>query len=72
MKETIVNIIEIETRNILFHSAATGGDGFRQWFYPQLPKNYEINQEVTKEIYNGILQGKSAVEISREIIENHS
>ena len=34
--------------NALFEEAATGDDGFRQWYYPGLPYRYSINPQALK------------------------
>ncbi len=63
----LFEVIELEVKNLLFTEATRGSESFRQWYYPNLPKSYEINNEVEPMIEKLILQGKSAVQIA-EII----
>lgn len=42
--------IEEAALNILFGQAVTSGDRFRQWFYPKLPRSYEINPQIVEKI----------------------
>ena len=44
----------------LFELAALGGDGFRQWYYPGLPKNYDINPKIVPLITEIVANGGSA------------
>lgn len=59
--------IQDDTLNILFKYATTRGDIFRQWFYPNLPRAYDINPEVWKMIHAGIMGGFSSQEIADTI-----
>lgn len=54
--------IQDDTFNILFKYATIRGDIFRQWFYPNLPRAYDINPEVWQMIDAGISSGLSAQE----------
>ena len=35
-------------RELLFEYGAKGNDGFRQWLYPNLPNDYNINPAIQK------------------------
>ncbi len=43
--------------------AVNSGDGFRQWVYPNLPKNYDLNPEMLKDIARFIKEGYCSDEI---------
>ena len=64
--------IQDEVLNKLFQIAVNSSDGFRQWLYPNLPKDYVLNTEVFKAIDAGISKGHSPEEISRSIYKAHS
>jgi hypothetical protein len=50
-------------RVLMFEEAAKGGDGFRQWLYPDLPRSYEISHKAERIAMILILGGKSAAEV---------
>ena len=64
--------IQDEVLDTLCFRAVQAGDRFRQWLYPNLPKDYAINIEVFKEIDAGISKGHSSKEISQSIYKAHS
>jgi hypothetical protein len=61
-------IIRDTVLNALFRHAVWCGDGWRQWFYPNLPRNYDVNPRVGELIERGIAEGSNAEDISRLII----
>ena len=64
--------IQDEVLDTLFFRAVQAGDRFRQWLYPNLPKDYAVNPEVFKLINEGITNGHSAQEIADSIRKAHS
>lgn len=64
--------IQDDVLSKLFQIAVNSSDNFRQWLYPNLPKDYAINTEVFKAIDAGVLKGHSPEEISRSIYKAHS
>jgi len=64
--------IQDDTLNILFKYATTRGDNFRQWFYPNLPKAYDINPYVWILIDEGITKGLNAQEIADSIYKTNA
>lgn len=70
MKELgLMGTIANSTYEILFTEALNGSDNFRIWFYHKMPESYEINPRIPDMIYQGIVKGKSAKQISKDIIE---
>ena len=59
-------------KDIIFKMAVNSGDHFRSWVYPRLPKNYDFNPTLEREIEQGMLRGLSAEDISREIYDRHA
>ena len=57
---------------LILKRAVRSADGFRQWVYPILPKNYVPNPEVAKEVEAGMRRGLSAVQIAEEVYKRHS
>ena len=55
-------------RELILERATKGGDGFRQWVYPHLPKRYDVNPMVDSYIEQLMLQGKSAQGIADEAV----
>jgi hypothetical protein len=53
-----------KAHNLLFERAINAGDRFRQWFYPDLPKSYNVNPQVDEEIEAAMLRGLSAQQIA--------
>jgi hypothetical protein len=45
---------------LLCNKAVHSGDGFRQWLYPNLPEDYEVNPEAYFMAEEFMRQGKSA------------
>lgn len=68
MKESLPDIICNTALNLCFREAAHG-DRFRQYFYPRLPRCYEVNPKVKEHIRTLMLKGKSAKEIFEIIKE---
>ena len=61
----------LTTLNLLFEEAVKGGDIFRQWLYPNLPKNYCYTPAAHEEARAAILRGLSPVQAAKEIIARH-
>ena len=61
-----------EAQRLVYKQAVTGGDRFRQWFYPGLPKDYTVNPKLKPEIERLMLRGYSAEEIAKIITDNNS
>lgn len=49
---------------------AVRNDGFRVYFYPNLPKNYKINLSVIHEAHNLARNGLNSSAIARQIIQD--
>jgi hypothetical protein len=64
--------IQDDTLNILFKYATTRGDNFRQWFYPNLPKAYDINADVWVLMDEGITKGLNAQEVADSIYKTNA
>jgi len=57
--------------NRLFYFAATKGIRFRQYFYPNLPKAYEVNPKIRATIRKELQHGKTPKEIADKIFKDH-
>ena len=64
--------IEEAALNILFGQAVTGGDRFRQWFYPKLPRSYEINPQIVEKIAKLAKTHKDPHKVARLVCEGQA
>jgi hypothetical protein len=62
--------VEEAALNVLFGQAVTSDDGFRQWFYPKLPRSYEINPQIVKKIAELAKTHEDPHEVARLVREN--
>ena len=64
--------VEEAALNILFGQAVTSGDGFRQWFYPKLPRSYEINPQIVEKIAELAKTREDPHEVARLVCEGRA
>ena len=70
--ETIDGMVT-QVVNLLWARAANSGDGFRQWFYPKLPKDYTINRQAYAEAEEMVLGGeRDTQKIADRIYSKHA
>jgi len=62
--------VEEAALNILFGQAVTSDDEFRQWFYPKLPRSYEINESIKLGIKHFAKFHNDPHEVARLVCEN--
>ena len=71
LRAGIIPVIVGATKDILLEKAVHY-DGFRLWFYPQMPDDYSINVEVDVAALEGAGRGLSAQKIADGLFAKHS
>lgn len=69
---SLARVICETAEQLVIERATNSGDGFRQWVYPALPRDYTPNSAIASEVDGGMLRGLSALQIAQEIYERHS
>lgn len=63
----LIEIIRDSAVDLIWQKAVHSSDGFRQYVYPSLPKNYDFNPDILAQVDKMISKGKSAQQIADTI-----